>query len=98
REFRPAFHTVRDLAGREVNDLSFPGGHIVIQKPASHITSVATNFHHTCALSNEGQVYCWGQNIYGELGHNNTVPEILPTPIDNTYLAPPDRYFKQITV
>lgn len=34
----------------------------------SPIVSLATGAAHTCALSVEGEVWCWGGNIYGSLG------------------------------
>ena len=32
-------------------------------------TQVATGAFHTCALRNNGNVACWGNNIWGQLGH-----------------------------
>jgi len=33
---------------------------------------VGTGSQHTCALFNNGQVGCWGNNTYGQLGYNTT--------------------------
>jgi len=35
--------------------------------------SVAVGWSHTCALTNKGEVHCWGRNTYGTLGQGNVV-------------------------
>ena len=46
--------------------------------PLSDIASIASANLHTCALTNSGEVKCWGFGIYGNLGHgtnsNSTTP------------------------
>lgn len=42
------------------------------------ITQIATGFNHNCALDSNGGVYCWGQNLYGELGNNSTTKSSVP--------------------
>ena len=37
----------------------------------SNITSVSQGSYSTCALSSAGNVYCWGDNEFGELGVNS---------------------------
>jgi alpha-tubulin suppressor-like RCC1 family protein len=38
---------------------------------------------HGCALTRTGELYCWGDNSYGELGQGNpsTTPSYIPQPI-----------------
>lgn len=36
---------------------------------ATTIVQVAAGHVHTCALEDTGQVWCWGSNWYGQLGH-----------------------------
>ena len=34
--------------------------------------SVSSGSYHNCVLRTDGQIVCWGQNIYGQLGIGNT--------------------------
>lgn len=34
--------------------------------------SVGIGWYHSCAVSFAGEVYCWGRNNYGQLGHGTT--------------------------
>jgi alpha-tubulin suppressor-like RCC1 family protein len=40
---------------------------------------------HTCARRRNGQVLCWGQNTYGELGDGTKVERLSPTPVVGLY-------------
>ena len=35
---------------------------------ARHIVELSSSTHHTCGLRRDGEVWCWGDNQYGQLG------------------------------
>lgn len=45
------------------------------------ITAIAAGSYHVLALDNNGKVYTWGDNTYGQLGMNDTTPRYTPTEI-----------------
>jgi alpha-tubulin suppressor-like RCC1 family protein len=46
---------------------------------ATKYASIGSGFLHTCALTTDGDVYCWGNNEVGQLGQGNVGdPALLP--------------------
>lgn len=45
--------------------------------------SVQASNSHTCGLTNEGLIYCWGSNSFGQLGNGTSdfVPHPVPEPV-----------------
>lgn len=45
-----------------------------------NVASISTGASatHTCALTNDGVMYCWGYNGYGQLGDNTTTDKYTP--------------------
>lgn len=46
------------------------------------IRSVATGEFHSCAITLEGNVYCWGDNEQGQLGNDSTTDSVYPVPVE----------------
>ena len=43
------------------------------------IVSISTSDGiHTCATDSDSKLYCWGSNVYGELGNNSTTQSNIP--------------------
>ena len=47
----------------------------------SNVKQIAAGSVNSCALKNDGTVWCWGQGLYGQLGNNNTVGSYVPVQV-----------------
>lgn len=53
-----------------------------VQHPAGvTFTQLSVGSHHTCALTSAGQAWCWGWNLYGQLGDNSVADRAVPTAV-----------------
>jgi alpha-tubulin suppressor-like RCC1 family protein len=46
------------------------------------VQSVAAGFDHSLALSWDGRVYSWGENAYGQLGHDDEASRPAPVLVE----------------
>ena len=46
-----------------------------------HLVAIEAGNHHSCALDEDGDVYCWGRNDYGQLGDGTDSDRTLPTAV-----------------
>lgn len=48
------------------------------------ITEIAAGDDAACALTTDGQVFCWGDGTAGQLGNGGNTDSLVPTPIDTS--------------
>ena len=60
----------------------------------SDVKEVAAGSFFSLALKNDGTVWSWGQNLYGQLGNNTTTDSLLPVQVKDTS---GNSYLTQIT-
>ena len=50
-----------------------------------HFQMVSAGFDHTCGISTDDRVYCWGSNARGQLGDGTRVFSSTPVPIASSF-------------
>lgn len=50
-------------------------------QPAPRFVSIETGTFHTCGLTDDGRIYCWGQEDHGQIGDGGGLQDDRPVPI-----------------
>lgn len=61
-------------------DSPFTSPQKVLQETLRFI-SISAGLHHTCAISDEGDAYCWGSQANGRLGNGESASASIMTPV-----------------
>jgi alpha-tubulin suppressor-like RCC1 family protein len=58
---------------------------------SSGINAISAGGEHTCAITTNANVKCWGSNLFGQLGNHNTISSTVPIGVvtDNPGIATP---------
>ena len=65
-----------------------PGGVRPIPAPVTggeRFREVTSGALHSCALTTEGEVRCWGGNVHGQVGDGTTGNRAIPTPVSGGF-------------
>lgn len=80
--------TVQSLVPIAVSAGAIPAG--------KTIKSITAGNYHTCAIASDDQAYCWGYNLYGQLGNNLNANSLVPVAVVSGAI-PAGKYIKSIT-
>jgi alpha-tubulin suppressor-like RCC1 family protein len=74
-----AFCWGANWGGQLGNGSTIDPGLLPVPVSGAHtFTALAAGSGHTCALTGDGAVYCWGDNTYGQLGTGSTAASRVP--------------------
>lgn len=54
---------------------------VAVSGLSSGVAALTAGFYHTCALTTNGGVRCWGSNGFGQLGDGTGQQRLTPTPV-----------------
>ena len=54
---------------------------VAVNELHSGVAAIGAGYVHTCALTTDGAVHCWGGNYVGQLGDGSTLAKSIPTPV-----------------
>ena len=54
-----------------------------IEKRMDAVESIVLGGAHSAAVTKNGDLYCWGSNICGQIGNGTTINQLTPTKIMN---------------
>jgi alpha-tubulin suppressor-like RCC1 family protein len=67
------------VLGLGINYGSYPAATAV--SGGLSFSSIVGLADHTCGLALSGEAYCWGRNLYGQVGDGTTEDRLVPTPV-----------------
>jgi alpha-tubulin suppressor-like RCC1 family protein len=67
--------------GNGRSDFSWGFPQDVVMPQGVRFDAVAAGGYHTCALTTIGALYCWGANLFNQLGNGTTDPAYVPVPV-----------------
>lgn len=70
-------------AGGQLGDGSTTNSHVPVDVSglSAGVQAVSASVQHTCALTNNGGVKCWGNGGRGRLGNNSTATSLVPVDV-----------------
>jgi alpha-tubulin suppressor-like RCC1 family protein len=88
-------YTVNNAVNPKTFDLNISNGTVVyhvtndtlptaVIPSASKWVQFAAGNYHTCGLTSENKIYCWGRGTDGQLGNNSTSNSLTPVAVDTS--------------
>ena len=63
----------RTIPGRVAGGLVFTNVSTGVQEPPPFVMDQAK---HSCGITSDNRVYCWGSNVFGQIGDGTSSPDV----------------------
>ncbi len=71
---------------------------VAVATLANGMTAVSAGGSHTCVITGDGAVKCWGDNVFGQLGDGTRDPSSAPVDVLGLGGVPPDQVAPIVTI
>jgi len=78
-----AGHNDAGQLGRSVDPSLIDEKFTAVPGLPANIIAIAAGYKHTLALTDDGHIYAWGANFYGQIGNGNVADQFAPVLLDD---------------
>jgi hypothetical protein len=55
-----------------INSMAFQSAAVNVNAPPAQLTDLSAGYSHTCGITPDGNAFCWGRNLEGQVGNGST--------------------------
>ncbi len=55
-----------------INSMAFQSAAVNVNAPPAQLMDLSAGYSHTCGITPDGNAFCWGRNLEGQVGNGST--------------------------